>query len=131
MIHIFVPGPLYNPMNGSHGSWHKRARWARNWRERTAQRLFVEAHRGGINTLRWPPHGPKRVTFTLQTWNAVDDDALGPMAKPCRDALIDAGIIHSDAPDSGHAFVYAQRIDRAHRGVQITVAPLEAPDGCL
>jgi hypothetical protein len=120
---IFVPGPLQNPMNGPHGHWSKHARWARNWRERTAQRLFVAQH---YDRLPRPSSASKHVTFTLQTWNRVDDDALGPMAKPCRDALIDAGIIHSDAPNSGHRFSYAQTIDRTHRGVRITVEALDA-----
>ena len=38
----------------------------------------------------------------------------------CR-RVVDAKIIDSDAPDSGHRFVYEQRVDHANRGVQITV----------
>jgi hypothetical protein len=117
---VFVAGPLRNPMNGSHGHWSKHARWARQWRERTAQHLFVAQ----LSKQLWPratPTVPKRIAFELRTWNRVDDDALGPMAKPCRDALMDAGVIHSDAPDSGHSFSYSQIINRAERGVRISV----------
>jgi hypothetical protein len=45
--------------------------------------------------------------------------------KPIRDALVECGLLHSDAPDSGHIFVYHQVVDRAHRGVEIIVEPLE------
>jgi hypothetical protein len=123
LLQVFVPGPLYNPMNGQHGHWSKRARWARQWRERTAHHLLVEQLGRKPWFLRVDPCAPKRVTFLLHTWNRVDDDALGPMAKPCRDALVDAGLIHSDASDSGHEFVYAQGIARADRGIQITISP--------
>ena len=115
-----MPGPLRNPMNGAHGHWSKHARWARQWRERTAQRLLVEQLVSGRRP-RSEPQAPKRVAFVLQTWNAVDDDALGPMTKPVRDALVDAGVIHSDAPDAGHTFAYTQVINRQARGVRITV----------
>jgi hypothetical protein len=124
-LSIFVPGPLNNPMNGPRGGhWAKHARWARNWRERTAQRLWLE--RRQLPPPSSEPREPKRVTFTLQTWNRVDDDALGPMAKPCRDALIDAGLLHSDAPNSGHDFVYAQVVNRKERGIRITVEAIHA-----
>lgn len=124
---VFVAGPLYNPMNGSHGTWHKRARWARQWRERTAQHLFVAQLKSQL-LLRAKAEAPKQIAFELRTWNKVDDDALGPMAKPCRDALMDAGVIHSDAPDSGHVFRYSQVVNRAERGIRITVEVSTPPE---
>jgi hypothetical protein len=120
-IVVFVEGPLYNPMNGSHGHWSKRARWARQWRERAGMTLLAGGARAWVAQHRTTT--PKDIAFLLHTFNRVDTDALGPMVKPCRDALMDAGIIASDGPDAGHTFTYSQRIDRAHRGVRITIEP--------
>lgn len=104
-------------MNGSHGHWSKHRRWAKDWRERTHQHLFVALRgRRGLP----PATAPKRVVFFASTANAWDDDGLRAGMKPVRDALKDAGVIHDDAPASGHVFVYTQQIDRAHRGVEIT-----------
>ena len=128
---IFVPGRLTNPMNGPHGHWSTRAKWAREWRQRTGAAILhhVAQHRAGRQL---GPYGERlgvvlgeamHVSFLLHTWNAVDSDALGPMVKPCRDALIDMRLIHSDAPDSGHVFEYAQVVNRKARGVTITITP--------
>jgi hypothetical protein len=60
----------------------------------------------------------------------MDGDGLQAALKPIRDALIDCAVLHSDAPDSGHEFVYTQRIDRARRGCEIRVSlrpPKAAP----
>lgn len=123
---IFVPGPLRNPMNGSHGHWRKHARWARQWRERTHQRLFVQlAGRRGLP----PATEPKVVHLHAVTFNAWDDDNLRAGLKPMRDALKDAHVIHDDGPEKGpggevlpcrHHFIYTQEVDRLHRGVRIT-----------
>lgn len=114
---VFVPGPLRNPMNGSHGHWSKHRRWAKDWRERTHQHLFVALRgRRDLPTAA----APKRVHFLLHTHNNWDDDAYGPGLKPVRDALKDAGVIHDDSKKSGHTFTYDQKIARAHRGVLIT-----------
>ncbi len=120
MLQVFVPGPLRNPMNGSHGHWSKHARWARQWRERT-HLAVLEA---GVSWAGLRENQEKRVTFLLHTHNRVDSDALGPMVKPCRDALIDVGLIRDDGPNSGNVFEYAQKIDRARRGVRITIEAL-------
>lgn len=121
MTTIFVPGKLVNVLNGSHGHWSRRARWAKQWRERAYLTMlttpkFMQAVSAGDAAT------PKRITFTAHTHNRVDSDGLAAMLKPSRDALKDAGIIHDDGPDSGHVFEYAQVIDRAHRGVAITWA---------
>jgi hypothetical protein len=125
-IVVFVEGPLHNPMNGSRGTWHKHARWARQWRERTGMVLLAERGRGRCGPRwPWPSSLPKLVLFMAHTGATWDDDNLRAGMKPLRDALKDAGIIDDDKPRSGHIFSYSQRIDRAHRGVRITIAPRE------
>ena len=127
-MQIFVPGKLRNPLNGSWGGWRKHARLAKDWRTRTAQRIFVfsGATQAGYDELAdtlYPQHRPKTVTFTAHVGAGWDDDNLPAAIKPIRDALVDAQVIHSDAPDSGHTFVYRQIIDRKHRGVEIAIVP--------
>lgn len=122
---LFVPGRLRNPLNGSWGFWHKHARLAKDWRTRTAQAVLVEGilrNRGIIQPFH--PTAPKLVTFTAHTWNHWDDDeGINAACKPIRDGLVDARLLHSDAADSGHVFVYKQVMDRARRGVEITIEP--------
>ena len=67
---------------------------------------------------------PKRVHFHAHTWNVMDEpDGLSASIKPIRDALVECGVIHSDAPNSGHEFVYSQEVKRDQRGVVIRVSP--------
>lgn len=119
-IELWVPGPLRNPMNGSRGHWSKHARWSRQWRERACL-AFLEARQTHRGRWPWPASAPKRIHFHCQTWNTLDDDALPAICKPLRDATVDAGISASDAPKAGNVYTYSQAIDRAHRGVRITV----------
>ena len=63
---------------------------------------------------------PKAIRFLAQTGATWDDDAIPAGIKPIRDALI-GYVIHSDAPDSGHRFEYAQVVNRKERGVRITI----------
>ncbi len=114
---VFVPGHLRNPLNGSWGGWQKHARLAKDWRERTAQWIFFATDKGACA----PATRPKMVTFTAHVGAGWDDDNLPAAIKPIRDALVDSGIVHSDAPDSGHHFTYRQIVDRKHRGVEISV----------
>ena len=118
---IFVPGKLRNPLNGSWGGWRKHARLAKDWRERTAMELLFERLRHESEQVA--PNDPKTITFTAHVGAGWDDDNLPAAIKPIRDALVDAQVIHSDAPDSGHVFRYAQVVDRTHRGVEIVVLP--------
>jgi len=123
-LSVFVPGPLVNPMNGSHGHWAKHARWARTWRERAYLALFrdfMERRHLGSGPRMADGRVPKRITFLAQTGARWDDDNLRAGMKPIRDALKDAGIIHDDGPASGHTFCYEQIVNRKERGVQITV----------
>jgi hypothetical protein len=119
ILEIFVPGTLRNPLNGSWGGWHKHAKLAKDWRERTATAILVKwivSGRPGRN-----PRGAKAISFTAHVGRHWDDDNLPAAIKPIRDGLVDAGLIHSDAPDSGHTFTYAQCVDRNARGVKITI----------
>ncbi len=122
ILEVFVPGPLFNPMNGSQGSWHKHARWARQWRERTAERLRIAL----LVDLPYAidPASPKLIQFHAVVFNAFDADNLSACLKPCRDALKDARIIDDDRDSAGHSFLYWQQVDRkGERGVRITVGP--------
>ena len=119
---IFVTGKLANPLNNSHGHWFKHARTARSWRERTAHAVLEYVLTHGGTAARPPAAAPKRVRFRAHTWNIWDaDEGLNAACKPIRDGLVDAGVLHSDAADSGHQWIYGQVMDRAHRGVEITV----------
>jgi hypothetical protein len=119
LLDVFIPGRLRNPLNGSWGSWRKHARLAREWREKTTLLLLTARIGGGGGH---PLTEPKRITFTAYTGARWDDDAIPGAIKPIRDALVDL-IIHSDAPDSGHEFVYRQEVRREARGVGISVMP--------
>lgn len=119
LVRVFVPVPLTNPMNGSHGHWTKHRRWAKSWRERVAFCVMATGWRGNGQSST-----PKLVTFTAYVGNEWDDDNLRAALKPSRDALVDCGLIHDDRPSAGHTFVYAQEIRRGRtgvRGVEITV----------
>jgi hypothetical protein len=122
LLDVFVPGKLRNPLNGSWGDWRKHAKLARDWRERTAQHVFVATYR--VSAALGTPRTPKRVTFTACVGRRWDTDNLPAAIKPIRDALVDARVIHADGPDAGHDFVYLQQVVRkfgAPRGVGIVV----------
>jgi hypothetical protein len=123
ILDVFIPGKLRNPLNGSWGGWQKHAQLAKQWRHRTALEILGDWILAGR-----PPRAqastPKLVTFTAHVGRLWDTDNLPGGIKPVRDGLVDAKIIDSDAPGSGHRFVYEQRVDHANRGVQITVEPL-------
>jgi hypothetical protein len=121
---LFLPRPLKNPLNGSWGNHFKHARIARTWRELTASCMLVE----WIHAGRPPrtPQAPKTITFTAHVGAKWDDDNLPAAIKPIRDGLVDAAVIHSDAPDAGHTFVYRQVVDRKRRGVEIAIVPSSA-----
>jgi hypothetical protein len=127
MIDVFVPGPLTNPMNGSQGGhWSKHSRWARQWRERTAERFRVFLLTDG-RRLTIDAAAPKRIAFYAIVFNRFDGDGLEAALKPCRDALKDAHIIDDDRDSAGHVFGYEQHVDRkGARGVRITISPRPA-----
>lgn len=125
---IFIPGKLVNPLNGSHGHWSRSAKYREGWRRSVIDHAVLEHWRETFPL----PASDKRITFRAHVWNLFDEgDGLPATCKPIRDALgpgkpgkRGAGIIHSDAPDSGHRFVYEQVVDRKHPGVEITIEEL-------
>lgn len=121
MLRVFVAGILTNPMNGSHGHWSNHARWARAWRQRVMAQVYQAVLRGAPLG-RTTSDAPKCVTFIVNTGAKWDDDNLRAGCKPIRDGLMDSMVTHSDAPDSGHEFLYRQQINRSRPGVLIVVA---------
>jgi hypothetical protein len=121
LLAIFVTGKLANPLNGTPWIWQKRTRYAKGWKERVAMALLERHNAEGAVMTRLEWMRPKRVTFHASVFHKFDSDGLEAACKPIRDALVECGVISGDAERDGHAFVYEQRIDRAHRGVEIHV----------
>jgi len=124
LLAVWVPGKLVNPLNAGAWGWQKRSRTAKAWKDRTTLAIF-EANLWRQSQATFFPgwdHTPKCVLFHASVFHKFDSDGLQAACKPIRDTLIQCGVIHSDAPDSGHEFVYAQMIDRARRGVEIRVS---------
>jgi hypothetical protein len=122
-VTLFIPGKLENPLNGPHGHWSKRARWAKIRKEK-AELCILFALKS--RKVPWPPELPKQVTFTATVWNVFDDDGLTAAIKPYRDACKSMGLINDDRPSAGHKFVYEQRTERklGTLGVTLRVEPL-------
>jgi len=118
---FFVPCELKNYANRG-GHWTGKAGYQKALRDKTN----VLAH-----TTHWPdwlcgptPDIPKAISLEAHVWNYFDEhDGLRNACKPIVDGLTRARVIHSDAHDSGHQFLFTQVIDRAQRGVLITVSP--------
>jgi hypothetical protein len=119
LLAVFVEGKLVNPLNASAWGWQKRSRLAKQWKQRVAMAL-LEANGDVVRALRHP--GAKVVTFSANTHNAMDSDGLQAALKPCRDALVECGVISGDADKDGHVFRYEQKIDRKRRGVELRVS---------
>lgn len=138
IVSVFVPGRLVNPLN-------RRKGWRVVWGDSKNIRLRV----AGM-TRRAPvlPAQPKRVILTAHVWSLFDISGLQAACKPVIDGLLPAkatlrkvngrhqfvsspgsGLIHSDAPNSGHVFEHRQVVDRAHPGVEIVVTALEETHG--
>lgn len=134
LLAVFVAGKLVNPLNASAWGWQKRSRLARTWKENVAQALLESGWRWGVVPERvlqalggTEPHVPKSVYFLAHTGGRMDSDGLQAALKPVRDALVECGVLSGDADKDGHAFHYAQRIDRKRRGVEIRVRLKETP----
>ena len=138
LLSVFIPGKLRNPDNGSHRHWSAVARERADWRRHTFETVRVE---GLLSRLVVDAPIPKRIRFRAHLWSLFDsDDGLRSALKSVKDALGPSTpiyrkgrlvghapgvhVIHSDAPGCGHEFIYAQIIDRAHRGVEILVEAL-------
>lgn len=105
VLTVFCEGKPMNPQDGSERHYLKKAKTVKAWRERTANGVLRVLNQWG-RPLGWPPEAPKRITFVIYSRRAFDDDNLTMVAKPSRDGLRDAGIIHDDARRSGHRFLY-------------------------
>jgi hypothetical protein len=119
-LDVFVPGRLRNPLNGSWGGWRKHARLARDWRERTAQRIFLAG--SGRMTPAFLT-AKKRVIFTAHVGRLWDSDNLPAALKPVRDGVAQHCCGGDDGPRSGHVFEYRQAVHQ-ERGVAIHVEVL-------
>ncbi len=104
--------------------WRTRHHYTKTWR--------AKVKLSGFRLATWTPDTPKRITLAAQVWNLFDaHDGLRGALKPVVDGLVDAGVIHSDAHDCGHTFIYEQEVNRKAMGVCITVVPFGAGgDGC-
>jgi hypothetical protein len=121
---VFVATTLVNPTNARE---HWSARSKRAGRQREAVALAVWAalrtprdHRI-VSHITAKPTTPKAITLVGYVARKFDDDGLQAAMKSVRDGLQDCRLIHSDGPDSGHVFEYAQVVDKTRRGVEITV----------
>jgi hypothetical protein len=114
---IFVPG---RPRHfKGYGDRYAVARHTKDWRERTASRLFPwRVTRGPIGPWPWSPFDPKRIAFTVYCARLFDTDNLGLVCSGARDGLKDARLIQDDRESAGHQFSYAQH--RAQRGKELT-----------
>ena len=117
VLAVFVAGKLVNTLNATGWYWRKRQRWAKEWKERTAQALLETEWSSAISLNPYPPVVPKRVHFTLHVARLMDSDAWPGCVKPVRDALMPY-VIHDDGPTSGHVFTYSQVKD-GRRGVTV------------
>ncbi len=118
-LEVFVPMRPVNPLNRRE---HHFARWKRSQKEREllAMALWATLRADGT-TVTATPESPKHVTFTVHCARLFDEgDNLAAVCKHLRDELIPLGLIHSDGPDSGHVFEYAQVVQQP-LGVQLTV----------
>ena len=124
-LSVFLPGRLTNPLN-QRWHWTKRAAWAKEWRSKTA--LMVGAQRATLLGRGYRSFAsdfaatPKDIQFLGHVWSLFDDDGLRAALKPCLDGLIDARMLHSDAPSSGHQIDYRQTVNRKTPGVTVRIA---------
>jgi hypothetical protein len=115
-VRIFIPGALRNYANGR-VHWRTEAAYRKRWR----LAVGLVARPVGLAALATEP---KHIHLDAQTFNRFDADGLANACKPILDGLVDAGVLHSDGPSSGHLVTYAQAINRKERGVRITITPV-------
>lgn len=148
----WIPGRLANFENRGGRHWAAKARYHREWRDRTVLCVKDALNRAGIDPRsdrrdhlpHWDFRAPKLVVFTAYVFNLFDtDDGLRNAIKPAKDALLPryeyaikrgvgagqtrsvlgVGLIDSDGPGNPHRFEYRQKIDRKHRGLEVVVEP--------
>lgn len=123
----WIPGPIFNPLNGSQGQTKYgrifRAKERKSWRERTELCVKDAMNRA---KWKWGPLGnglepDGRVVLTAFVRNLFDDEGLAAALKPVVDGLVDAKIIAGDSPRHRTIFERRQTIERKHRGVEVVV----------
>lgn len=108
---VFVPGrPTHYKGKGHRYTVSKHTK---DWRERTATHLlrFLTPSNRGVPVFY--PADPKRITFTVYSRNAFDDDNLAFVCSGCRDGVKDMRVIQDDRKSAGHTFVYNNVATRA------------------
>lgn len=123
-VQFFVPCPIEN-----HANRREHWRQERGYQKRLRDATYMLAFKAHIlshgRTQEIWGEAPKTVSLEAHVWNIFDEhDGLRNACKPLVDGLVRAGLIHDDAPSSGHQFLYTQVIDRKERGVLITIEPL-------
>lgn len=148
LLAVWVSGKLVNTKN-RRLHWKSESRYKRTWREAVAMALFEAGwHRllqspptplvpgmklivlgGGFDEqVAIPGKAPKRIVIRANVHGLMDSiDGLRVACAPIVDELKSCGVISDDADKHGHLIEYAQRIDRAHRGVEIRVSLLRTP----
>ena len=115
---LFIEGRLRNPDNLGQFSGKKHLGYRQYWHRRCAPALDAALLETGW---RYAPTRRKRITLHAQTWNLYDDAGLAVALKPAEDALVRAGILQDDGPESGHVITKTQERNRKERGIWITV----------
>ena len=123
-LSVWIAGKPWNPQGSDlHTARYKKAKVIKEWRERTAHRLFAYVQ-WNTRKREWAPKVPKVVTFAIYSRNPFDSDNRAAVCKPLRDALKDARLIDDDRDSSGHSFSYGQVIARqrgAMHGIAIDI----------
>ena len=129
---FFIPCELKNYANHG-GHWTGKAGYQKRLREKahiSAREQWFQIQLNGARPARevfGSPESPKSISLEAHVWNYFDaHDGLRNACKPLVDGLVRARVIHSDAHDSGHQFLYTQILDRRQRGVLVTVEPSRA-----
>jgi hypothetical protein len=131
-LSVFVPGIPYNFKSGgqtTRGGLMKHRRLVKEWRERTADRIFAVMSENDLGEKRapflaWKQSDPKRVTFTVYSRNAFDSDGREVCCSPSRDALKDMHLVTDDRDSAGNVFIYEQITSRKAtfvRGIAIRI----------
>lgn len=129
VLQLVILGKLRNFANKRYTSGWAKSGYQKRWRDKVHMIAFSLRSWSAPSwwTAPWPMRAdtPKVVTMTAMVWSLFDaHDGLQNALKPVVDGLVRGEILHSDAPDCGHRFDYAQRIERKSLGVEITIKEL-------
>ncbi len=132
VLSFFIPCELRNYANHG-GHWTGKAGYQKRLREKAHALGLKATGEAACWSTFWLLEGtialarvPKSLSLEAHVWNYFDThDGLRNACKPLVDGLVRARVIHSDAHDCGHQFLYTQVIDRQQRGVLIQITPRE------